>query len=183
MSTFEDTEKRKISLVGDIAKCYMLLNYAYNNADETKLYSDEFVKRFTNFYKTIILLEETIDFKHCKEIAVELKKYFNIGFYRSKMEFLDDIDLGDELAEINQNVDSDYASKCSLLAVRLNFYHHNKFEFGSYTRKHVNMDSYEPINCSINNEEEEMYLFSQLADFFKSKYVDKTGKKLILEDM
>ena len=183
MGTFENTEKEIISLMEDIARCYLLLNYSYNDNDENKLYSEEFKKRYINFYKYIVSLEEDIDYNHYKEIATELKKVFNINIYRSKMQFLDDLNLGKELEETNKDVDSKYSAKCSTFIIKLNFYHNNKCEFGSNTRKHVDLEKYEPIDCSINNEEEEIYLFNQMTDFFKNKYMDKESKKLILEDM
>lgn len=186
MSTFIETEHKISGLVENITKCYLLLNYAYNTEDEIQLYKEEFKNRYICFYKELVALEEEIDYKHFKEIGSELKKIFKIDFYKSKMSFLDSVDLGQDPIEIDNTVDSDFDAKCSTITVRLNFYHNNRYEFGDKTRLHANIERYSVINPSTSSEEEDIFIFNALSDYFMNNYLittDKNNKKLILEDM
>lgn len=167
----------------DITKCYILINYAHNTDEEQKLYKQEFQKRYINFYRNIVLLSEQINETYEGSMKDLFKKILDLDFYQSKMNFLDTIDLGNDIEENNQEVDSDYNRKASMSQVKLNFYHNNKVEFGLNTRFHVDTSRYSTIDPEAKNNEEKENIFCALTFCFRNNYLKDYKKKLILEDM
>ncbi len=176
----ELTEELIENSVEDIAKCYMLLKYAYNTEEENKKYKKEFEKRYNNFYLIINNLEKDIDNNHYSDIGEEIKKMFNLDFYKSNMSFLD-CDSINEIKEKDESVDIDYEKKASMIIVKLNFYHGNNYEFGNNTRLHVDINNYGLIDLKPFSEEESFNIFSSLTDYYLVNIKNKKIK--VLKDM
>lgn len=174
--TFEDLRDKIFDSLSEVTKCYLLINYAYNTEEEIKLYRDEFKKRYINFYIFILKLEQQIDYNHLSGISDEIKKLLNINFYINKMEFLEDLHVSKDVSEIDTKIDSDYNLKTSSKTVKSNFYHNNNHEFGSTTKKHVNLEEFGPINPKAHFDDENTFVFSALTKYFINSY--KGGLKI-----
>ena len=176
-NNYFDYYKEKISSsLLEATKCYILIKYAYNSDEETKMYEEEFKKRYTNLYRTIMNLEDEID-------TLLVKKVLNIDFYKEKMNFFKSMNVEKTLEVINPQIDEDYEKKASNSTVKLNFYHSNKLEFGPNTRYHVNTTKYGVIDPLAKSEDESAYIFSALNEYFKSKYIKDSKVKKYTKNM
>lgn len=181
--TFEETRKSIEERLTDATKCYLLIKYSYNTKEEDELYKREFTKRYINFYRNIINIEKEIDEEYIEGMSDKFKDIFNIGFYKEKMKFLSQSEIGETLEDNNVNVDIDYDKKTSNSTVKLHFYHANNLEFGIHTRFHVNTSKYGVIDPVACNEEETTFIFNVMTEYFiKECFNDtKNNKKNILK--
>jgi hypothetical protein len=170
----------------DATKCYILANYVYNTEDTSKKYKDEFKKRYTNFYKTIINIEDEMNGMFRNEACETFKQILNLDYFKSKMDFFNSENMDMELEDIDDSIDIDYEVKAAMSSVKLNFYHSNRVEFGNNTRYHVDTSKYGVINPSPSNEEERMFIFLSLTNYYYNNCLveekDNT-KKLINKNM
>lgn len=164
-NTFEEIRGKINDSLTGIAKCYILINYAYNTEEETITYKKEFKKRYVDFYKLIIETEEDIDRRFMNGLNEPLKKLLNIEFYKPEMTFLKQTNI-DEIKGTDEDIDADYERKASMSVVKLNFYHNNNVEYGSTTRFHVNTTKYGVVDPVAHSEEESIYLFSTLTNYY-----------------
>lgn len=165
-----------------ITRCYILIKYANNTEEEQELYESELRKRYINFYRNMLVFEERINESYDGSMRELFKKISDFDFYKSKMGFLNSMDVG-EIEEIDPSVDEDYEVKASMSQVKLNFYQNNKFEFGINTRFHVDTSKYSTINIEAKDNEEKESVFRALTLCFKGKYCSKNRNKLVLKDM
>lgn len=172
-NSMEDLKGRIDNLVTDITKCYILLKYALNTADENILYEEEFKKRYINFYLTVheidCRLEEDNDL---------FKQILGLDNYEESMSFLDKKTF--EYQETNGEVDMDYDIKASMSSVKMDFYKNNKSEFGNNTRFHIETDKNSPLNPVAKTEEERKCIFNILTNFYKEDLLKKDNKVKIL---
>ncbi len=183
--SFAEMKKEMDDSLTDVTKCYLLIKYAFNTEEETKKYNEEFKKRYINYYKTIIDLENELDERLLPGLSSEFKLLLNTAYYKDGMKFLKNISL-DEIGENDEEIDADYQKKASLGAVKVNFYHNNKVEFGRNTRFHVNTAKNETIDPIAKTEEEKTYIFAALTNHFIEMYSDglcKTNKTLMKKGM
>lgn len=176
--TFDEIKSDIDNSLTDATKCYILVNYVYNTEEYDKKYKDEFAKRFINFYKTIVKVENELDDMFLKDNSDIFKRILNIDYYKPNMKFLDSVDLGNELEEKDDSVDIDYEVKASMSVSKLNFYHNNRVEFGNNTRFHVDTDKCSAIDPKARSEEEKVFIFMALTDYFKNNYLDKSNKDI-----
>jgi hypothetical protein len=184
MSTYAETKKIIIDSLEDLNKYYILINYSYNSDEKLVCFKEEFREKYINFYKVINEIDKKIDDNHYEDIGKEIKKIFNIDYYKSKMNFLDSYEFEYEDASEIGKIDKEYSAKTSTYLVKNNFSYHNKCEFGINTRSHINANNRSPINARPNNDLEEKTVFSALSTYFIENYLDKKNKKILtLKDM
>lgn len=182
-NSFEGMKKKIDSAITDTTRCYLLIKYAFNTDEETKIYKEEFEKRYLNLYKIILETEKNIDNAFDDDIKGKIKDMFYLSLYKEKMAFLDSIEMEEGIILNNEGIDKIYEDKLSNSTVKLNFYHNNNLEFGSKTRFHVSTTKYGSIDPRAHSEEEMIYIFEATTNYFKNKCLDdvKNNKKKILK--
>ena len=182
-NSYENKKERIIESVSGIAKCYILLNYAYNTEDKIKFYLEEFRKSYLNLYRIIKTYDEDITNNHFPEIGIEIRKMLDLDIYTSNMSFLDSVEIGNELEKTSDKIDKDYEVKTICRTVKLNFYHNNNCEFGINTGSHVRPIEYGIIDPIPKTEKEEEFIISSLTNYFKHNFTIKKNKIYMLKDM
>ena len=178
---FDDIKNGVEKALTDVTKCYILYTYAYSTEKEYDLYKKEFKKRFINLYKTIMDIDQDIDYRHLSGISDEIKEIYNVNLIKNGMGFLDKEVLEFDIEEIDDKIENDYLSKTITKIVKLNFLHNNRYEFGNNTRSHARVEECGTIDPVAHNDEEIETIFSVLTDFYKRHCLDKKSKKLINE--
>ena len=184
MSTYVEIKKRILDSLEELIKCYILINYAYNTEEKLIHFKEDFRKKYINFYKTINDIDKEIDENHYEEIGKEIKKIFNIDYYKSKMDFLDSYNFEYEDASPLGEIDKEYRVKASTILTKNNFYQNNDYEFGKNTNAHINIKNSNPINPKPSNDMEEKIVFLKISMYFMNNYLDSRNKKILtLKDM
>lgn len=169
-SSLEILKERINDSLTDVTKCYILINYADNTAEEMEMLEEKFISKYNDFYKTIIEVEQVLDNKYMSSDSY--KKILNLDFYK---ESLDSI----EIEEIEtEDLDIIYNKKANNSNTRLNFYYNNKSEFGPSTRFHVETTKNGLINPRAKDEKERKYIFNTLIEYYNKKYLN-TSKKYV----
>lgn len=171
-NSIEDLKGKIDNQITDITKCYILIKYALNTADENILYEEEFKKRYNNFYLTISEVDCSLDNDLFKQIL-------GIDNYEEGMKFLDKKTFDYE--DTNDEIDMDYDIKASMSSVKMDFYKKNDSEFGSNTRFHIDTDKNSPINPVAKTEEEKRCIFNTLTDFYKTNLLE--ANKVLKKNM
>jgi hypothetical protein len=173
-NSIEDLKGRIDNSITEITKCYILIKYALNTADENILYEEEFKKRYTNFYLTIHDMDVSLDGTNDL-----FKQILGIDEYEERMSFLDKKTFDYE--EINEEVDMDYDIKASMSSVKMDFYKKNNSEFGTSTRFHIDTDKNSPLDPKAKSEEEKKCIFNTLTNFYKTNLLETN--KVLKKDM
>ena len=170
-NSFEILKDKINNSLTNVTKCYILINYADNTEEEIEILEEEFKNRYSDFYKTIVEVEQILDEKYLSSDCY--KKILDLDYYKDNLDCFEAEEM-----EFEEDLDIIYYKKTNSSNTKMNFYYNNKSEFGPSTRFHVETAKNGLINPNAKDEKERKYIFNTLVEYYNKMYKN-TAKRYV----